>query len=88
MDYGLSLSLFIEWLLIFTFHTFSDEQVDDISNEPQVERELMLIKVIALPQYRGEVLFFFFLRDSWVCLLRDENTPTDFEMSFCFSFWF
>lgn len=64
MNYGLSLSLFIGWLLIFTFHTFSDEQVDDISNEPQVERELMLIKVIALPQYRGEVLFFFFF-PSW-----------------------
>ncbi|GMN36140.1 hypothetical protein TIFTF001_005774 [Ficus carica] len=32
-------------------------KVDDISNEPQVERELMLIKVIVLPQYRGEIMW-------------------------------
>ena len=35
-------------------------QVDDISNDPQVERELMLIKVNAQPSYRPEVLSFFF----------------------------
>lgn len=31
------------------------EQVEDLSNEPQVERELMLVKVHADPQNRTEV---------------------------------
>ncbi|XP_062085306.1 acetolactate synthase small subunit 1, chloroplastic-like isoform X2 [Humulus lupulus] len=32
-------------------------KVDDISNEPQVERELMLIKVSAEPSYRAEIMW-------------------------------
>ncbi|KAF4376460.1 hypothetical protein G4B88_017196 [Cannabis sativa] len=32
-------------------------KVDDISNEPQVERELMLIKVSADPSYRAEIMW-------------------------------
>nr|POF01842.1 acetolactate synthase small subunit 2, chloroplastic [Quercus suber] len=32
-------------------------KVEDISNEPQVERELMLIKVNANPEYRAEIMW-------------------------------
>ncbi|GLT55580.1 hypothetical protein SLA2020_286910 [Shorea laevis] len=32
-------------------------KVEDISNEPQVERELMLIKVNADPKYRAEIMW-------------------------------
>lgn len=35
-----------------------DYQVEDISKEPQVERELMLIKISADPKHRAEVVKF------------------------------
>lgn len=35
-----------------------DNQVEDISQEPQVERELMLIKINADPKHRAEVIRF------------------------------
>ncbi|KAB1218166.1 Acetolactate synthase small subunit 2, chloroplastic [Morella rubra] len=40
-----------------TCHFRLDNQVEDISNEPQVERELMLIKVNADPNYSAEIMW-------------------------------
>ncbi|CAK8531596.1 unnamed protein product [Lathyrus sativus] len=42
--------------LLSSFRSLSNVlKVDDLSNEPQVERELMLLKMHADPQYRAEI---------------------------------
>jgi hypothetical protein len=41
---------------ILTFKNLILSQVEDLSNEPQVERELMLVKVNTDPKDRAEVM--------------------------------
>ncbi|ESR59438.1 hypothetical protein CICLE_v10015044mg [Citrus x clementina] len=40
---------------LFTIVVYGTDKVEDLSNEPQVERELMLIKVNADPKFRAEI---------------------------------